>query len=197
MFEPSPNEVIRVTFVDRVLQYTVLLFIPKSVHPNHLTALRFVLTPFVIGLLYLDFIYTGTVLFIVAALTDAIDGAMARTRNQITEWGKTLDPLADKLLVGGVIVILAGKYVGIGIAIAIIVIEILLIASATYMKEFKGKPIQAQWAGKIKMILQSVGIGAILVFALTGLNTWFFVAQGAFYLAIFFALLSLLVYRSV
>ena len=69
--------------------------------PNKLTIGRIIATPFFMAALMIDFPYHYTValiLFIAASLTDMIDGKMARKYNMITDFGKFLDPLADKML---------------------------------------------------------------------------------------------------
>ena len=69
--------------------------------PNKLTVGRIIATPFFMAALMIDFPYHYTValiLFIAASLTDMIDGKMARKYNMITDFGKFLDPLADKML---------------------------------------------------------------------------------------------------
>lgn len=69
--------------------------------PNLLTGLRFVLVPIILVFILSDQLalqLLGTLLFIVAAITDHIDGKIARSRKQVTQFGKFADPLADKLL---------------------------------------------------------------------------------------------------
>ncbi len=85
---------------DIFLKKTILRLIPKTIKPNHITLLRFFLTPIVIGAIIKEKNILALFLFLITAFTDAIDGAMARTRNQITQWGKIYDPLADKFLIG-------------------------------------------------------------------------------------------------
>lgn len=197
IFKKDEKETIKITISDRILSWTLLRLIPKSVVPNYITIVRLIAIPFVLYYLSAGHYLFGLGVFLFAAITDALDGALARTRNQITGWGKTLDPLADKLLIGSVIVVIAGKYISLGLVVAIIVIELLLIAKVVYIKEIKGQPVQAVWSGKIKMILQTVAVSATLIFAVFGGIAWFLLAQGAFYLAILFGLISLFVYRSV
>ena len=66
--------------------------------PNSLTILRILLIPFYIGLLIYGKYDQALIVLIVAGLTDALDGAIARVKNQYTRLGAVLDPLADKLL---------------------------------------------------------------------------------------------------
>ena len=80
---------------------------------NILTVSRIVLVPFFVICVLIDSIYTlfaAFVIFIVAAVTDRYDGLLARRRKEITDFGKILDPIADKILVGaGLISLYTGK----------------------------------------------------------------------------------------
>jgi CDP-diacylglycerol--glycerol-3-phosphate 3-phosphatidyltransferase len=79
--------------------------------PNKLSFFRLFLIPVILIILYSNIeysIYIATIVFIIAALTDAIDGYIARTRNQITDFGKFIDPLVDKILVVSILVYLVG-----------------------------------------------------------------------------------------
>ena len=70
--------------------------------PNKLTVLRILLIPVFMVVLYWDFPganYAALVIFVLASLTDLLDGKIARARNLVTDFGKFADPLADKMLV--------------------------------------------------------------------------------------------------
>ena len=69
--------------------------------PNKITLVRMIMIPFFIAALLIEFPYhqpLAAALFIIAALTDSLDGYLARSRNLVTDFGKFMDPLADKLL---------------------------------------------------------------------------------------------------
>lgn len=187
----------RITSTDRLISWLILPVIPSWVTPNQVTLLRFFLVPFVVYLLMVEEFRRGAILFGLAALTDALDGAMARYRNQITEWGKIYDPLADKLLVGTAVGVLVTKYVSEYLAAAIIFVEVLLIVNAFYKNQAEGKVIQAVWAGKLKMILQSSAILLLLVSLIFFIPSLIAAVTGLLYLSLLFALISLLVYRSI
>src|SRR5690349_9005018 len=101
----------KLTFFDQILARTLLPFIPHSVKPNAVTVFRFITLPFVLYLLFVENYKWGLILFALSAFSDAVDGALARTRGQITEWGKTFDPLADKLLISISVIILVSKFI--------------------------------------------------------------------------------------
>lgn len=85
---------------DRFFSWTILRFFPRFVTPNIVTTVRFIGTPFVFLLIQYNYFKAGIIAFLALAFTDALDGSLARTRNQITRFGMMFDPLADKLLVG-------------------------------------------------------------------------------------------------
>ena len=180
-------------FFDRVLAATLLKFIPRCVTPNHVTVVRFVLTPVVAWLMFYEHYSIGLCAFLLVAFTDAIDGALARTRGQITEWGKIYDPLADKILIGSVVFIIVLKYIDLWTALIIIILEILIILSA-WIQLRRGGKVQSNVWGKIKMILQCAGVSFLLLAIVFDWAALFPLAFGTLYLAIAFAIVSLLTY---
>lgn len=193
--EPRPKYIAKVTFFDEIFLFTILPFIPKYVRPNLLTVLRFVSIPFILILLIQENYLWGFWLFVVSAFSDAVDGALARTRHQITDWGIVFDPLADKLLISSVGVFVIYKLINPWLLGVIIFLEILLIIFS--YTRFTGQLVPAKTAGKIKMILQSFGVGFLLLSLLTGQVIFITIATYILYLAVVFALLSLFVYRSI
>lgn len=183
----------QVTIFDRWLAKTVLRLIPHSVKPNHVTVVRFILTPPVVLLLWLDHYWIGLVIFLLAAFTDAIDGAMARTRNQITDWGKMFDPFADKLLICSAVFIIILKYVDFWAGWVIIILETLIIIAALIQKH-QGRVVQANLWGKIKMNLQVLGVVLLLLSIVFHWETLLPVSQGLLYTATAFGILSLFSY---
>ncbi len=192
---PRPKYVTKITFTDKVFSYTLLPLFPKFIRPNHLTLFRFVSTPFVVMALVGGAYKTGLILFVISALSDALDGAMARTRSKITDWGIVFDPLADKLLISSVSVVTIAKVLNPYLASAIVVIEILLITFA-YLR-YRGEVVPAKLVGKLKMIFQCFGVGFLLLYMTIGTPILLPIAEYTIYGAILFALLSLFVYRSI
>ncbi|MDO8481652.1 MAG: CDP-alcohol phosphatidyltransferase family protein [bacterium] len=187
----------QLTITDKILARTLLPFIPRSVTPNAITWFRFITIPFVVFFLVSAQYVPGLVLFFFSSFSDAVDGALARTRNQVTEWGKTNDPFADKLLIGAAVLILVSRFLSIYLAATIIVIEMFLLVGAIYRKRTQGIPIEAEVSGKVKMVLQSLGIGALLVSAIFYIPAFLIIAEYLLYLAIVFAIISLVVYKSI
>ena len=133
---------------------------------NQITLSRILLVPvFMVFLLYdLPYgQYICAVIFVVAALTDGIDGYVARKYNQITNFGKFVDPLADKLLVSAALIGLV--YLGkLNPWFAIIIISReFMVTSLRVVAISEGKIIAAGMSGKIKTVMQIIAIVAILI----------------------------------
>lgn len=105
----------------------------------------------------LKYIIAG-VLFVVASLTDFLDGYLARSRNLVTDFGKVMDAIADKILVNGLLIILA--YDGlISIAVPVIIItRDIIVDSCKMISGNKGKVVAASITGKIKTACMMVGM---------------------------------------
>ena len=181
----------KILWTDKLLAQTILRVFPYSVRPNHVTAFRLLATPFVLWVLAAENYIWGIPIFLLVASTDAIDGAMARTRDQITDFGKLFDPLADKLLIGSVVILVIWRYLGAPLAIVMVTMEFLFLAGGIYEYKVHAKVVHANWWGKIKMILQVVGVAILLVGLLTNVTHLFSIATMTFYLAILFAVVSL------
>jgi len=184
-------------FSDRILARTFLKLIPYFVTPNQVTIFRYITIPFILFFLVSGHSTLGIILFSISAFSDAIDGSLARTRNQITDWGKMHDPLADKLLISSVGALVVSIFINFYLIAIIITIEIFLIVNAL-LKIRKGqKTITALLPGKIKMILQSFGVSLVLLYIVFPNLPWLLpLAAVLLYVSIFFALLSLIVYSS-
>jgi len=187
----------KVTKIDKFLAATFLKLLPSWVTPNHITIFRFLSIPFVLWLIVTERDIEGFVLFVISAFSDALDGSLARTKDQITDWGKMFDPLADKLLIGSVAAILIPKYFGAWLAFAIIFVELLLILSAYYKKKYLNKVSQAHISGKIKMVFQSLGISLLIIYLFLPSSPLLLMSGICIYTGLFFALVSLLVYKSI
>jgi CDP-diacylglycerol--glycerol-3-phosphate 3-phosphatidyltransferase len=193
--EPRPKYIAKVTIIDKIIDKLFLWAFPQSVNPNQITVFRFISIPFIVVLLLLDHYKIAFILSIFSAFSDAIDGAIARTRNKITDWGIVFDPFADKLLIGSVGGILIYKFLSPAIALTIIFLELVLIVSAYY--RFKGDIVPAKTVGKLKMILQCWGVAFIFIFLWVGNPFFLVLATYTLYSAIICAILSILVYKSI
>ena len=112
-------------------------------------------------------------LFIIAALTDALDGALARRWNAVSPFGRVMDPLADKVLILGAFILLAGpgfhsatdgQLTGVAPWMVVVILaREMLATSIRGVVESTGQPMPAVWSGKAKMILQAICVPAVLL----------------------------------
>lgn len=176
---------------DYILKYSILPFLPRFILPNHITVFRFLVAPFVFWLLWAGNYQWGIPFFIFAALTDAIDGSMARIRNQITPWGALYDPLADKILIIPILILLIFRHLNVYLAFAMVALEVLHMAGFLIFKKRKGV-VQPNFWGKTKMVMQVASISALLFFLETGSVPLFYIAETSLGAAILFAVLGLI-----
>ena len=135
--------------------------------PNKLTILRVILVPvFVVFMLVPIFgtadRYIALAIFIVASLTDTLDGQIARRCNLVTNFGKFADPLADKLLVSSALLCMCGNEIPIWVVIIIIARDY-IINGLRLIASDKGVVIAADWWGKMKTVCQMVMIIVLLL----------------------------------
>lgn len=142
--------------------------------PNKLTILRLILVPVFVAVFYITAIpynyLISAVIFTLAAITDFLDGYIARKYNLVTDFGKFLDPIADKLLVCSAIIImlLPNSEVTImpwycSIGVAIIISRELLVSGFRLIASTKNRVIPADMAGKIKAFVQDIAVVVLLV----------------------------------
>jgi len=176
--------------LDRLIAKTWLRLFPWSVRPNQVTIARFILIPVILVLLYLDHRWWALGVFVLAVCTDFVDGAMARTRDQITQLGTYMDPIADKLLIGAVLVWVGWEYLVIKIIAVSILVELVLTAVGVSVYIRTGKPRGANYIGKTKMVVQSVALLMFLVASFLELETLETISVYLLWLALALALLS-------
>lgn len=133
---------------------------------NKLTILRIILVPVFMALLLADgagFHTAALIVFIIASITDAADGYIARHYNQVTTFGKFMDPLADKMLTTAAFII----FVGIGRmspwALALILMREFMVSGIRLLAAAKSVVIAASMSGKIKTVSQMVAIIAAII----------------------------------
>lgn len=156
---------------DTFVRAAFLWAMPRSVRPNQVTVARLVLTPVVVVLFLGEQVMAATIVFVLAAATDFLDGAMARSRDQVTPLGTTLDPIADKLLVGAMLVCVGWDFLVVKIIVAALVLELLSVLLNLLVNWKTGRVLGANWFGKVKMILQVLGVALFLGARLVGLDT--------------------------
>jgi CDP-diacylglycerol--glycerol-3-phosphate 3-phosphatidyltransferase len=129
--------------------------------PNQLTVLRLGMCGFLLISMSFAWSYAATtalLIFAVASLTDWLDGEIARSRNLVTDLGKLLDPLADKILITGTLVALVARDVAPMWMVVIIIAREFLITGLRTIAALKHKVMAAERVGKHKTISQIVAI---------------------------------------
>ena len=173
--------------------------------PNILTLIRIILIPVFVLVYYLPFIYAAqaaALLFGLAALTDWLDGYLARKLDQSTPFGAFLDPVADKLMVAAALVVVVDTYsralpdwpvITALPAIVIIGREIVISALREWMAEVgKGAQVAVSMLGKIKTTLQMIAI-LLLIAAVPG-TLWSWLGIATLYGATVLTLHSMFIY---
>lgn len=164
--------------------------------PNKITIVRVIMIPIFLFFMLMPQIpanrYIAVGIFIVASITDAIDGYLARKNNLITNFGKFMDPLADKLLVSSALICFVGmNQIPIWIAFAIIAREF-IISGFRLVASDKGVVISAGLWGKLKTNVQMImSILLIIDFDIVAFNI---LEQVLIYLALAFTIISLVDY---
>ncbi len=143
--------------------------------PNKLTILRIIMIPLFVATFYITAIpynyLISAVVFTLAALTDFLDGHIARKYNLITNLGKFLDPIADKVLVSTALIIMLLPFPGevailpfyAAIAVAVILARELVVSGFRMVAASKGAVLAADWSGKVKTFVQDVAVIVLLV----------------------------------
>lgn len=137
--------------------------------PNKLTIIRFILTPIFMALMMFNFpfhYFLAFLVFVAASITDYFDGKIAREQNLITDFGKFLDPIADKALTTSAFIAFCFLRVGVGIewVLFIILLREFVVTSVRLAASANGKVVAANIYGKIKTVMQMVTICVLIFF---------------------------------
>ena len=135
--------------------------------PNKLTVLRMILVPIFMIIYMLDSIPFNALfaafVFIFASVTDWLDGYLARKNNIVTNFGKFMDPLADKLLVTGALLCLMERDIVSYWVVMIIIAREFIVTGLRLVAVTKGIVIAAGKMGKLKTVLQLIAISAAIL----------------------------------
>ncbi len=114
----------------------------------------------------------ATIIFIVASVTDFIDGYLARSRNMVTDFGKVADAIADKILVNGLLIILAYDHLIPILVPVIIITRDIIVDSCKMISGNNGKVVAASFLGKAKTFCMMIGLALVMLnnFPFTYLN---------------------------
>ncbi|MBQ0099511.1 MAG: CDP-diacylglycerol--glycerol-3-phosphate 3-phosphatidyltransferase [Firmicutes bacterium] len=140
--------------------------------PNKLTILRIIMIPIFVAVFYVDFPFhylVSAIVFALAAFTDFLDGKIARKYNLVTNLGKFLDPIADKVLVSTALILLLaplGEAIMpwyMSIVVAIILARELMVSGFRMVAASKNVILSADKSGKIKTFCQDIAILVLLI----------------------------------
>lgn len=126
--------------------------------PNKLTVGRMIAVPFFIAAYLMGYYPIALVLFCAASLTDALDGKIARKRGLVTNFGKIMDPLADKILVYSALCLFIESGLIKAWMMIIILAREFIVAGMRTVAASEGKVLAAGMSGKIKTVLQMVAV---------------------------------------
>ena len=143
--------------------------------PNKLTILRIIMIPFMMFFYLAEFIPLGIgklvalALFVLASFTDMLDGKIARKHNLITNFGKFLDPIADKMLTSAVLFMIIAdgtimNPVG-AIVVTIIISREFMVSALRFLAASKGVVVAADMWGKVKTVVQMISLPICMILA--------------------------------
>lgn len=163
--------------------------------PNKITIARMFLVPVLIALYYLyPNTYAPAIIFIVASLTDMLDGYLARKNNQITAFGKFIDPLADKILAITALILFVESKILPAVPVIIVIYREFAVSGFRLVAANKGITIAAGKTGKIKTALQFIGIAMILISMGGNFNQLLNIGVITIYLSVVMTVVSFIVY---
>ena len=137
---------------------------------SKITILRVVLIPVVMVLMYVSggvanlWLWLALAVFIIASLSDYVDGQIARKCNQVTDFGKFLDPLADKLLVIAVMCVFCEWEMMPAWALMVVLTREFAVTGLRLVAVGKGNVIAAGWSGKVKTASTMIGLCCMMAF---------------------------------
>lgn len=137
--------------------------------PNKLTILRVLLIPLCLIFIYFGLYGIGGVIFLIACFTDFLDGHIARQNKLVTNFGKFADPIADKILVLSIMVILLSRGRYPWWTIVVVLIRELMVDGFRLIALEKGRVIPAGILGKIKTNIQMI---SVMIALWTGSRLW-------------------------
>mgnify|MGYP000450454120 CR=1 FL=1 len=126
--------------------------------PNILTIIRFFIIPFIIVFALQNNYIIAIIFLVISGITDVADGFIARKFNYITDFGKLMDPLADKCTqIATLLVLVIQEIIPVWILVVVVIKEVILVAGASFLYG-KDLVVSSKWYGKISTVLFYVAI---------------------------------------
>ena len=167
--------------------------------PNKITMIRVILIPFFVFFMLTDFVpYSNVIavaIFIVASLTDTLDGYLARKYELVSNFGKFMDPLADKMLVSAALICLTPKMIPSWVVIIIISRE-LFISGFRMLAADQGIVLAAGWWGKFKTAFSMVMIIVLIVNTPLNNSVLYIIGQILIWISLALTIISMIEYVS-
>ena len=132
---------------------------------NKITMFRIALIPVFLVLAYTGHLYTALAVYIIACLSDVADGYIARHCNQVSDFGKFVDPLADKMLVLAAMCFFIENGQMPGWCVAIVLFREFAVSGLRLIAVEQGRVIAAAWSGKLNTGCTMVGLSAMMLFS--------------------------------
>ncbi len=132
---------------------------------NKITMVRIALIPVFLVLAYTGYMYAALAVYIIACLSDAADGYIARHCNQVSDFGKFMDPLADKMLVLSAMCFFIENGQMPGWCVAVVLFREFAVSGLRLIAVEQGRVIAAAWSGKLKTGCTMVGLSAMMLFS--------------------------------
>lgn len=177
----------RITMVRIVLSIALLIFL---IFPFSVCGVEFP-TYQVFGSITVSLQYIiGGIVFLIASVTDFLDGKIARSRNLVTDFGKVMDAIADKVLVNGVLVVLACNGFIHAIIPVVIITRDIFVDSIKMVAGSKGKAVGASILGKLKTICMMCGLTLVFFYNLPFELINIAISDGLLYLATVLSVVS-------
>ena len=138
--------------------------------PNLLSAIRIILIPFIVIFYMKKYVITATVLVLVSGISDMLDGYIARTFNQVSDLGKILDPIADKLTMVAVVFLVAVHHLPLRIMLCVLVgKELLMLLGALALFGSGARPCQAKIFGKLATLSLYITVFTVMLTDVIGI----------------------------
>lgn len=133
--------------------------------PNKLTIMRIIMTPFLVFFMLYSMRFSSLlsfIIFVAASITDFVDGKIARSRNLVTDFGKFLDPIADKIIVLSILICLITKGLCNPVVVIIVIFREFIVSSLRILAASNSVVLAAEKSGKVKTAFQMISISVVL-----------------------------------
>lgn len=162
--------------------------------PNQLTIARIIAVPFFVFTYMKGYFLAAFIIFILASITDMLDGKIARKYNLVSNFGKIMDPLADKILVYAAFCLMVENHTMPSWMLIVILLREFLVSGIRTVAAAQGIVIAAGFSGKLKTVLQMIAVPLLLIMDIPELanyeNLIYYVAYGFLWASLVMTIVS-------